>query len=282
MTEPIIQFDAVSYAYSRVDADPLPVLRNIDLAIARGAFVAVLGHNGSGKSTLAKHCNGILVPNQGRVAVEGLDTSDDSLLLQIRQRVGMVFQNPDNQIVATVVEEDVAFACENLGMPPPEIRERVDWALNTVGMYDYRQHAPHKLSGGQKQRVAIAGVLAMRPQVLVLDEPTAMLDPIGRAEIMHTLRDLNGQGITVLLVTHHMQEAVEANRVLVMRDGQIVIDAPPREVFKRVAELHEMELSAPQTVELLYALRKKGYDLPLDALTAEECAAALYSFLGGG
>jgi energy-coupling factor transport system ATP-binding protein len=279
MTNPIIQFHNVHYAYNRHEADPVSVLRGINLSVNRGEFVAVLGHNGSGKSTLAKHCNAILVPGEGKVTVDGLDSGDENVWLQIRQRVGMVFQNPDNQIVATVVEEDVAFACENLGMPPPQIRERVDAALHTVGMYSYRNHAPHKLSGGQKQRVAIAGVLAMQPDVLVLDEPTAMLDPIGRTEIMNTLHDLNAQGITVILVTHHMQEAAAAGRVLVMRDGQIVIDSPPRETFQRVAELHDMQLSAPQTTELLYALRQRGYDVTLDALTAEECASVLEKFL---
>lgn len=251
-------------------------LRGVDVTIERGSFVVILGHNGSGKSTLAKTFNAVLLPSGGKVYVEGMDTMDESLLLEIRRRVGMVFQNPDNQIVANVVEEDVAFAPENLGVPSQEIRRRVDEALRQVGLYEYREHAPHLLSGGQKQRVAIAGVIAMRPKCIVLDEPTAMLDPRGREEVMEIVSDLNRRlGITVVLITHHMDEAARAQRVVVLDRGEIAADGPPKKVFSQVELLHRLGLSAPETVELCWQLRKAGQELPLDTLTIEECAQAL-------
>lgn len=251
-------------------------LRGVDVTIERGSFVVILGHNGSGKSTLAKTFNAVLLPSGGKVYVEGMDTMDESLLLEIRRRVGMVFQNPDNQIVANVVEEDVAFAPENLGVPSQEIRRRVDEALRQVGLYEYREHAPHLLSGGQKQRVAIAGVIAMRPKCIVLDEPTAMLDPRGREEVMEIVSDLNRRlGITVILITHHMDEAARAQRVVVLDRGEIAADGPPKKVFSQVELLHRLGLSAPETVELCWQLRKAGQELPLDTLTIEECAQAL-------
>ena len=256
------------------------MLDGVSLDIEEGSFVAVLGHNGSGKSTLAKHLNAILLPSGGKVYVDGIDTADEDKLLDIRRTVGMVFQNPDNQIVANVVEEDVAFAPENLGVPPAEIRRRVDDALKAVGMYEYREHAPHLLSGGQKQRVAIAGVIAMAPRCIVLDEPTAMLDPIGRAEVMKTIRELNrSSGVTVVLITHHMDEAAQADRLVVMAKGRVVADGPPREVFQRVEELKAVGLTVPETTELLWQLRQAGVDVPLDALSDEECAQALFDLL---
>ena len=256
------------------------MLDGVDLEIEAGSFVAVLGHNGSGKSTLAKHMNAILLPTGGKVWVGGMDTADEARLLDIRRTVGMVFQNPDNQIVANVVEEDVAFAPENLGVPPAEIRQRVDAALKAVGMYEYREHAPHLLSGGQKQRVAIAGVIAMAPRCIVLDEPTAMLDPVGRREVLHTIQALNRtSGVTVVLITHHMDEAALADRLVVMADGHVVADGAPKTVFSRVEELRAVGLTVPETVELCYALRQDGLELPLDALSVEECAQALYRLL---
>ena len=253
------------------------VFDGLNLSIEAGSFVAVLGHNGCGKSTLAKHFNAILRPAGGRVTVYGMDTKDEALLLAIRQAVGMVFQNPDNQIVSNVVEEDVAFAPENLGVPSDEIRRRVDAALKTVGMYEYRAHAPQLLSGGQKQRVAIAGVLAMKPKCIVLDEPTAMLDPQGRREVIETVERLNREeGMTVVLITHHMDEATHAGRVVAMNDGKIVADGTPAEVFSQVELLRSVGLSVPETTELLYALRADGFDLPLDALSIDQCAQALY------
>ncbi len=258
----------------------LPVFENLNLEIAEGSFTAVIGPNGCGKSTLAKHFNAVLLPSGGKVWVAGLDTSDEEKLLEIRRQIGMVFQNPDNQIVANVVEEDVAFAPENLGVPSPEIRRRVDEALKTVGMYEYREHAPHLLSGGQKQRIAIAGVLAMKPRCIVLDEPTAMLDPRGREEVVATVTRLNReQGITVVLITHHMSEAVHADRVIVMHRGGILTDGSPREVFSQVELLRQAGLDVPQTTELLYELRKQGWPVPLDALTPEECAEAIAAAL---
>ena len=251
-------------------------LRGVDVSIEKGSFVVVLGHNGSGKSTLAKTFNAVLLPGGGHVYVEGMDTLDEELLLAIRQRVGMVFQNPDNQIVANVVEEDVAFAPENLGVPSEEIRKRVDDALKAVGMSEFITHAPHLLSGGQKQRIAIAGVIAMEPDCIVLDEATAMLDPIGRGEVLSTVHRLNREkGITVVLITHHMNEAEDADRVLVMDDGKVVMDGAPREVFTHVGELRSMGLTVPDTVALLYDLRQEGLDVPLTALTVEECADAV-------
>ena len=251
-------------------------LRGVDVTIERGSFVVILGHNGSGKSTLAKTFNAVLLPSGGKVYVEGMDTMDESLLLEIRRRVGMVFQNPDNQIVANVVEEDVAFAPENLGVPSDEIRKRVDDALEAVGMTQFVKHAPHLLSGGQKQRIAIAGVLAMKPECIVLDEATAMLDPIGRREVLAAVEKLNReQGITVVLITHHMNEAEHADRVIVMNDGLVVMDGKPREVFTRKKELENIGLAVPDTVSLLFSLREAGMDVPVDAITVEECADAI-------
>jgi energy-coupling factor transport system ATP-binding protein len=281
--ERFIEAQNVSFRYgSEPGASPL-VLGGIDLAIEKGQFVAVIGHNGSGKSTLAKLFNAILLPSGGKMYIKKMDTQDESRTFDIRQSVGMVFQNPDNQIVATVVEEDVAFAPENLGVPTEEIRIRVDEALKAVGMYEYKQHAPHMLSGGQKQRVAIAGIIAMRPECIVLDEPTAMLDPIGRHEVMDTIRSLNRKfGITIILITHHMNEAAEADRVIVMDSGKILLDGTPKQVFTQVDKLKKAGLSVPQTIELLYRLREEGFDVPLDALSAEECAGVLYQLLSEG
>ena len=251
-------------------------LRGVDATIERVSFVVILVHYGSGKSTLAKTFNAVLLPSGGKVYVEGMDTMDESLLLEIRRRVGMVFQNPDNQIVANVVEEDVAFAPENLGVPSDEIRKRVDDALEAVGMTQFVKHAPHLLSGGQKQRIAIAGVLAMKPECIVLDEATAMLDPIGRREVLAAVEKLNReQGITVVLITHHMNEAEHADRVIVMNDGLVVMDGKPREVFTRKKELEDIGLAVPDTVSLLFSLREAGMDVPVDAITVEECADAI-------
>ena len=253
-----------------------PVLKDIDLSIEKGEFVAVLGHNGSGKSTLAKHFNAILMPTSGKVYVGEYDTADENNLFSIRQHVGMVFQNPDNQIVATIVEEDVAFALENLGVEPDEIRSRVDEALKTVGMYEYREHAPHQLSGGQKQRVAIAGILAMRPDCIVLDEPTAMLDPKGREEVLKTVRKLNEEfNTTVIMITHYMDEAVKADRVVVIDDGKILLDNTPRAVFSEVELLKSVGLDVPQVTELIYELKNHGVALPDGILTEDECVKAI-------
>ena len=273
----MIQTETLQFAYPAEEGqEPVQALKGVDLEIEKGSFVVVLGHNGSGKSTLAKTFNAVLLPSGGKVYVEGLDTSNEELLLAIRQRVGMVFQNPDNQIVANVVEEDVAFAPENLGVPSEEIRKKVDDALRTVGMYEFVTHAPHLLSGGQKQRIAIAGVIAMEPACVVLDEATAMLDPIGRQEVLSTVHRLNREkGITVVLITHHMNEAEEADRVVVMDGGRVAMDGTPKEVFARVEELRSMGLTAPDTVDLLYRLRESGWNVPLDALTVEECADAI-------
>jgi len=267
---------AYTYPASEEGGKPTAALRGVDLKIEPGSFVVILGHNGSGKSTLAKTFNAVLLPVCGKVYVEGMDTLDEGLLLAIRQRVGMVFQNPDNQIVANVVEEDVAFAPENLGVPTEEIRRRVDDALAAVGMSDFVRHAPHLLSGGQKQRVAIAGVIAMEPRCIVLDEATAMLDPVGREEVLSTVHRLNREkGITVVLITHHMNEAEDADRVIVMDDGKIVMDGAPRQVFTHVEELRDIGLTVPDTVALLYGLRQRGVDVPLDALRVDECADAV-------
>ena len=255
-------------------------LRGVDVTIERGSFVVILGHNGSGKSTLAKTFNAVLLPSGGKVYVEGMDTMDESLLLEIRRRVGMVFQNPDNQIVANVVEEDVAFAPENLGVPSAEIRKRVDDALEAVGMTQFVKHAPHLLSGGQKQRIAIAGVIAMEPKCIVLDEPTAMLDPRGRREVIDTIGRLNREkGITVVLITHHMDEAAKAQRVVVLDKGKVAADGTPKEVFSQVELLHGIGLAAPETVELCWELNQEGFDLPLDKLDPKECAQALYDMV---
>ena len=276
----IIETRALRFSYPAAEGVTPVVLDGVDLNIRSGSFVAVLGHNGSGKSTLAKHMNAILLPTGGAVYVDGIDTADEDRLLDIRRTVGMVFQNPGNQIVANVVEEDVAFAPENLGVPPEEIRRRVDDALKTVGMYEFREHAPHLLSGGQKQRVAIAGVLAMAPRCIVLDEPTAMLDPVGRREVMDTIKKLNRTaGVTVVLITHHMDEAAQADRLVVMSRGKVVADGTPKEVFSHVEALKSVGLTVPETVELCWALRRDGLDLPLDALSDEECAQALYDLL---
>ena len=277
----IIRTENLQYAYPADEgAEPVLALKGVDLTIEQGSFVVVLGHNGSGKSTLAKHLNAILLPSGGKVYVDGIDTADEDKLLDIRRTVGMVFQNPDNQIVANVVEEDVAFAPENLGVPPAEIRRRVDDALKAVGMYEYREHAPHLLSGGQKQRVAIAGVIAMAPRCIVLDEPTAMLDPIGRAEVMKTIRELNrSSGVTVVLITHHMDEAAQADRLVVMAKGRVIADGAPKEIFQDVEGLKAVGLTVPETTQLLWELRRAGVDVPLDALSDEECAQALFDLL---
>ncbi len=275
----IMEATRVSFSYSEEPESPL-VLDGISLGVHRGEFLAVLGHNGSGKSTLAKHFNAILLPREGRVVVEGMETTDEERLYDIRQTVGMVFQNPDNQIVATIVEEDVAFALENMGVPPAEIRQRVDGALKAVGMYDFREHAPHQLSGGQKQRVAIAGIIAMRPRCIVLDEPTAMLDPRGRAEVLKTLRQLNQEhGITIALITHYMDEAARCDRVVVMDRGRLLMDGKPREVFSRVEELKAVGLDVPQVTELMHRLRQAGLPVREDIITEEECAAQLEQLL---
>ena len=272
--------DLTFYYPAEEGREATAALREVTLQIQKGSFTVVLGHNGSGKSTLAKHMNAVVLPSSGKVYVEGMDTCDENLLLEIRRRVGMVFQNPDNQIVANVVEEDVAFGPENLGVASPEIRHRVDKALKQVGMYEYRGHAPHLLSGGQKQRIAIAGVIAMEPKCIVLDEPTAMLDPRGRKEVMDTVLALNKEkGITVVLITHHMDEAARAGRVVVLHKGSVALDGTPQEVFSRTDVLHSIGLAAPETVELCFALREAGYQLPLTALDTENCAQALFDFV---
>ena len=280
--QPMIQTDALSFSYPVEEGQRrTTALDNVTLSIEKGSFVVVLGHNGSGKSTLAKHMNAVLLPSGGAVYVEGMDTKKEELLLEIRRRVGMVFQNPDNQIVANVVEEDVAFAPENLGVPTAEIRRRVDDALAAVGMTEFTRHAPHLLSGGQKQRVAIAGVIAMEPECIVLDEATAMLDPAGRREVLDTVHRLNRErGITVVLITHHMSEAEDADRVIVMNDGTVAMDGTPCQVFSRVEELHAFGLAAPDTVELLYELRQAGLPVALDSLTVDQCADTICRALG--
>ena len=277
----MIETKDLRFAYPAEEGgEPVFALRGVDITVEKGSFVVVLGHNGSGKSTLAKTFNAVLLPAGGKVYVEGMDTLDENLLLAVRQRVGMVFQNPDNQIVANVVEEDVAFAPENLGVPTEEIRQRVDDALKAVGMSEFVTHAPHMLSGGQKQRIAIAGVIAMEPACIVLDEATAMLDPIGRQEVLSTIHRLNKEkGITVVLITHHMNEAEDADRVIVMDDGKVAMDGTPKEVFTQISALRSMGLTVPDTVDLLDRLRHNGVDVPLDALTVEECADAIAAAL---
>ena len=276
-----ISVEHLAYAYPGVDDTPgVAVFKDLNLSVEEGSFVAVLGSNGCGKSTLAKHFNSILLPCGGKVYVFGMDTSDEEKLIAVRRTAGMVFQNPDNQIVANVVEEDVAFGPENLGIASPAIRHRVDSALRQVGLYEYRAHAPHLLSGGQKQRVAIAGVIAMEPKCIILDEPTAMLDPKGRREVMETIEQLNREKkITVILITHHMDEAARAQRVVVLDKGVVVLDGTPKEVFSQVEKLHEIRLAAPETVELCYNLNLQGFHLALDRIDTEECAQALYEEL---
>ena len=277
----IIRVENLAYTYPGVDDTPgVAVFEDLDLTVEEGTFVAILGTNGCGKSTLAKHFNSILLPTGGKVWVCGLDTSDEDRILAVRRNVGMVFQNPDNQIVANVVEEDVAFGPENLGIASPEIRHRVDKALKQVEMYEYREHAPPLLSGGQKQRVAIAGVIAMQPKCIVLDEPTAMLDPRGRREVIETIGQLNrDKKITVILITHHMDEAAKAQRVVVLHKGKVAADGTPREVFSQVELLHDLGLAAPETVELCYTLNQEGFQVPLDQLDPKECAQTLYRLL---
>ena len=277
----IISVEHLAYTYPGVEDTPgVPVFADLNLTVEQGSFVAVLGTNGCGKSTLAKHFNAILLPSGGKVYVCGIDTANEDRLIAIRRNVGMVFQNPDNQIVANVVEEDVAFGPENLGIASPEIRRRVDSALKQVDMYEYRTHAPHLLSGGQKQRIAIAGVIAMEPKCIVLDEPTAMLDPRGRREVIDTIGRLNrGKGITVVLITHHMDEAAKAQRVVVLDKGKVAADGTPKEVFSQVKLLHSIGLAAPETVELCWELNQEGFDLPLDKLDPKECAQALYDMI---
>ena len=280
MSNTIIETKDLRFSYADAEGTSPVVLDGVNLEIEKGSFVAVLGHNGSGKSTMAKHLNAILLPSGGAVYVQGMNTAQEEHLLDIRRTVGMVFQNPDNQIVANVVEEDVAFAPENLGVPSEEIRRRVDDALKAVGMYEFREHAPHLLSGGQKQRIAIAGVIAMQPECIVLDEPTAMLDPNGRADVMRTIKELNRtKGVTVVIITHHMDEAAQADRLVVMARGKVVADGMPKEVFQDVEGLKRVGLCVPETTELLWQLRQAGLDVPLDALSDEECADALYNLL---
>ena len=279
----IIEIKDLRFSYpAEIDGDePVEVLRWINLEIAEGEFVAVLGHNGSGKSTLAKHLNGILVPSSGKVLVDGIDTADEDKLFELRQCAGMVFQNPDNQIVSSIVEEDVAFALENLGVPYEEMRKRVDDALRDVRMYDFRMHSPSQLSGGQKQRVAIAGIIAMRPKCIILDEPTAMLDPQGRREVMATVKRLNRDyGTTIVLITHFMDEAAACGRVVVMEKGKAILDGTPEEVFAHVELLKKMRLDVPQVTELVHELRKEGFELPADIITEEECVEALMKLFG--
>lgn len=278
----IIKFDNVSFAYeaSEEETAATQVVDGFSLSVPEGQFLAILGHNGCGKSTVAKLINGILVPSDGKVIVNGLDTSDDEKVTDVRRTVGMVFQNPDNQIVATIVEDDVAFGPENLGVPPREIRKRVDDALKAVGMYEFRDREPHRLSGGQKQRVAIAGIIAMNTKCIVMDEPTAMLDPHGRQEVMDTIQILNKErGITVILITHYMDEAVKADRVVVMDKGEIVLDGVPRDVFKNVEKLKSLGLDVPQATELAYRLRKAGLNIPDNILDEKECAEAILTAL---
>ncbi len=273
----IIEIENISFRYDEGEDGQAPekALDGLSLSIERGSFVAVTGSNGSGKSTLAKHLNALLIPSEGRVLVDGMDTADEELIWEIRRRVGMVFQNPDNQLVSSVAEDDVAFGAENLGIPSAEIRERVDRALKAVGMYDQRKKGAHLLSGGQKQRIAIAGILAMGPECIVLDEPTAMLDPRGRADLMETLKALNADGKTIILITHFMEEAALADRMIVMDRGRLAMDGSPREVFKESERLKELRLELPFTIELASRLRAAGLDIPEDVLYEEELAKAI-------
>lgn len=275
----MIQIRDLHFSYRAGEGETEPaeeVLKGIDLTIKRGEFVAVLGHNGSGKSTLAKHINAILLPTSGKVTVEGIDTADEERIYELRQKAGMVFQNPDNQIVSSIVEEDVAFALENLGVPYEEMRQRVDESLKAVNMYEYRQHSPSQLSGGQKQRIAIAGVIAMQPDCIILDEPTAMLDPQGRREVMATIKQMNEEkGITIVLITHYMDEAAQSGRIVVMDKGRVVLDGAPREVFSHVEQVKSIGLDVPQATELAWELRRAGYEMPEDILTEQECTEAI-------
>ena len=280
MSDTFIKFDNVSFAYDSEEEQPIRAVNDFSLAVPEGQFMAILGHNGCGKSTVAKLVNGILVPTKGKVTVAGMDTADEDKTVDIRRNVGMVFQNPDNQIVATIVEDDVAFGPENLGVEPSEIRKAVDAALKAVGMYEFRKREPHRLSGGQKQRVAIAGVIAMDTKCIVMDEPTAMLDPQGRKEVIDTVMKLNKEfGITVILITHFMDEAVKADRVVVMDDGCIALDSTPKQVFKNVEKIKALGLDVPQATELVYRLRKRGMKLPDDILDENECAEAVLKLL---
>ena len=280
MSDTFIKFDNVSFAYDSEEEQPIRAVNDFSLAVPEGQFMAILGHNGCGKSTVAKLVNGILVPTKGKVTVAGMDTSDEDKTVDIRRKVGMVFQNPDNQIVATIVEDDVAFGPENLGVEPSEIRKAVDAALKAVGMYEFRKREPHRLSGGQKQRVAIAGVIAMNTKCIVMDEPTAMLDPQGRKEVIDTVMKLNKEfGITVILITHFMDEAVKADRVVVMDDGCIALDSTPKQVFRNVEKIKALGLDVPQATELVYRLRKRGMKLPDDILDENECAEAVLKLL---
>ncbi len=275
--ENIIEISGLHFSYPAEEGkEPAEVLKGIDLTIKKGEFVAVLGHNGSGKSTLAKHLNAILIPTEGKVTVGGIDTADEARIFELRQKAGMVFQNPDNQIVSSVVEEDVAFALENLGVPYDEMRKRVDDALKAVNMYEYHLHSPSQLSGGQKQRIAIAGIIAMQPDCIILDEPTAMLDPQGRKEVMATIKKMNReQGITIVLITHYMDEAAQCGRIVVMDKGNVVLDDTPRAVFSHVEQVKEIGLDVPQVTELAWELRKAGCDIPQDIITEEECVGAI-------
>lgn len=281
--EKIIEIKGLRFAYqAEGEKEKAPeVLKGIDLEIGEGEFVAVLGHNGSGKSTLAKHLNGILVPTEGKVYVGGIDTADEEKLFELRQCAGMVFQNPDNQIVSSIVEEDVAFGLENLGVPYEEMRQRVDEALKAVNMYDYRMHSPSQLSGGQKQRVAIAGIIAMRPKVIILDEPTAMLDPKGRKEVLSTIKQMNRKfGITIVLITHYMDEAAQCGRVVVMDKGRVVLDNKPEKVFSQVELLKKIGLDVPQVTELMWELKKEGFDVSDEIITEQDCISEIQRLFG--
>ncbi|HZJ57426.1 MAG TPA: energy-coupling factor transporter ATPase [Clostridia bacterium] len=276
MIKSIIEASNVGFSYINYEEEEIAALKDVSLDVKKGEFIAVIGHNGSGKSTLAKHINALIKPDRGIILIKGMDTSDDEMVWDIRQTAGMVFQNPDNQLVATIVEEDVAFGPENLGYPPEEIRARVDDSLEKVGMEGFAEFAPHLLSGGQKQRIAIAGIIAMRPEIIILDEPTAMLDPSGRREVMETIHYLNREeGITIIHITHYMEEAIDAHRVLVMEEGQVVLEGSPKEIFIKVEELKSLGLDVPQITELAFELRKEGIDIPPGLLTAEEMVKAL-------
>ncbi|HAT4272881.1 energy-coupling factor transporter ATPase [Clostridium perfringens] len=277
MGENMIKSEDLVFKYVNAEEQTEKVaINHVSMEVKKGEFLVILGHNGSGKSTMAKHMNALLLPSGGKMYVDGLDTSDIENLWEVRRRAGMVFQNPDNQLVATIVEEDVAFGPENLGVDPKEIRERVDDSLKAVGMYEYRKHAPHLLSGGQKQRIAIAGILAMRPKCIVLDEPTAMLDPSGRNEVMKTIKEVNKKfGITIILITHYMDEAAQADRIIVMDKGEKVMEGVPREIFPQVEKIKSIGLDVPQVTELAYELQKEGVDISTEILNIDEMVNAL-------